>query len=110
MEEQLRILLLEHDETDRMMLRLSLKETDISMRIDEIKDGNQGFSALVNNHYDCVFLDYHLANTDCLTFIRKIKDSAIKVPLIILIDPGKAAMAEECIKAGASEYFIKSTL
>lgn len=110
MEEPLRILLLEHDETDCMMLRLSLKETDISMKIDEIKDGNQGFSALVNNHYDCVFLDYHLANADCLTFIHKIKDSTIKVPLIILIDPGKAAMAEECIKAGASEYFIKSTL
>ena len=110
MEEPLKILLLGHNETDCMMLRLSLKETDITVKIDEIKDGNQGFSALVNNHYDCAFLDYHLANADCLTFIRKIKDSAIKVPLIILIDPGNAAMAEECIKAGANEYFIKSTL
>lgn len=110
MEEQLKILLLEQNKTDCMMLQLCLKETNTSIKIDEIQDVNQGFSALVNNHYDCVLLNYHLPNADCLTFIHKIKDSAIKVPIIILIDAGKTAIAEECIKAGANEYLIKSTL
>ncbi len=110
MEEKLKILVVEDDEVDRVIVRLAMTEAGMRMELDEVKDGNHGFSALINNHYDCVFLDYHLRNQDCLTLIHKINSSGIKVPLIILINSGNEAIAEDCIQAGATQYFIKSTL
>jgi len=106
----LKILVVEDDAVDRVIVRLALTETGISMELDEVKDGNHAFFALINNHYDCVFFDYHLPNQDCLTLIEKLHSSAIKVPLVILIDSEDAAIGREFIKAGATEYFIKSTL
>ena len=110
MEETLKILVVEENEVERVLLNLALSETGISIELDEVKDRHQALSALINNQYDCIFLDYHLRNQDCLTLIQKINSSAIKVPLVILINPGNEAIAGECIKAGASEYLIKSTL
>ncbi|MFM8008873.1 MAG: ATP-binding protein, partial [Dolichospermum sp.] len=77
---------------------------------DELKDSYYTLSSLINNHYDCIFIDYHLQNQDCLKLIHKINASAIKVPLVILINSGNEAIAGDCIKAGASEYLIKCTL
>jgi signal transduction histidine kinase len=110
MEETLKILVVEENEVERVLLNLALSETGISIELDEVKDSHHALLALINNHYDCIFLDYHLRNQDCLTLIQKINSSAIKVPLVILINSGNEAMAGECIKAGASEYLIKSTL
>ena len=110
MEETLKILVVEDDEVDRIIVRLALAETGISMELDEVKDGNHAFSSLINNRYDCIFLDYHLPNQDCLTLIQKLHSSAIKVPIVILIDSGNEVIIGECIKAGATEYLIKSKL
>ncbi|MBD1213801.1 MAG: ATP-binding protein [Dolichospermum sp.] len=110
MEETLKILVVEENEVERVLLNLALRETGISIELDEVKDSHHALSALINNHYDCIFLDYHLRNQDCLTLIHKINSSAIKVPLVILINSGNEAIAGDCIKAGASEYLIKSTL
>ncbi|MTJ54030.1 response regulator [Anabaena sp. UHCC 0253] len=110
MEETLKILVVEDDEIDRVIVRLALTEAGMRMELDEVKDGNHAFFALINNHYDCVFLDYHLQNQDCLTLIHKLHSSGIKVPVVVLIDAGNEEIARECIQAGATEYFIKSTL
>ncbi|MFM7363919.1 MAG: ATP-binding protein [Cuspidothrix sp.] len=110
MEETLKILVVADDKIDRIKLRLSLDETDMKIELNEVEDRNHGFCVLIKNHYDCVFLDHHSGNEDCLKFIQKIHSSGIKVPLVILVDAGNTAIAEKCINAGASEYFIKSTL
>ncbi|MTJ10711.1 ATP-binding protein [Anabaena sp. UHCC 0204] len=110
MEETLKILVVEDDEVDRVIVRLALTEAGMRMELDEVKDGNHAFFALIKNHYDCVFLDYHLQNQDCLRLIHKLHSSGIKVPIVVMIDAGNEEIARDCIQAGASEYFIKSTL
>jgi signal transduction histidine kinase len=110
MEEKLKILVVEDNQVDSSIVRVALTQTEISMEIDEVKNGNHAFFAIINNHYDCVFLDYNLPNQDGLTLIHKLQSSGIKVPLVILIDSGNEKIAREWIKLGASEYFIKSRL
>ena len=110
MEEKLKILVIDDDQTEGSKVSLALMQTGISMEIDEVKDGNHAFLALINNHYDCVFLDYCLPTEDSFRLIHKLQPSGIKVPLVILIDSGNEKIAEELIKLGASEYFIKSRL
>ncbi|MTJ49841.1 ATP-binding protein [Dolichospermum sp. UHCC 0259] len=110
MEEKLKILVVDDDQTDSSIVSLALTQTGISMEIDEVKDGNHALFALINDHYDCVFLDYYLPNQDSFTLIHKFQSSGIKVPLVILMDSGSEEIARELIKLGASEYFIKSRL
>lgn len=110
MEEKLKILVVDDDQTEGSKVSLALMQTGISMEIDEVKDGHYAFFALINNYYDCVFLDYYLPNEDSFTLIHKLQPSGIKVPLVILIDSGNEKIAEELIKLGATEYFIKSRL
>jgi len=109
MEENLKILVIDDNQTDASIVSLALTQTGINMEIDEVKDGNHALFVLINNHYDCVFLDY-LQNQDSFTLIRKLQSSGIKVPLVILIDSGSEEIAKELIKLGASEYFVKSRL
>ncbi|BAZ88180.1 ATP-binding response regulator [Dolichospermum compactum] len=110
MEENLKILVVDDDQTNGSIVSLALTQTAISMEIDEVKDGNHAFFALINNHYDCVFFNYHLPNQDSFTLIHKLQSSGIKVPLVILIDSDNEQIARELLKLGASEYFVKSTL
>ena len=110
MEENLKILVVENNQVDGLIVSLAQTRTNINIEIDEIKDVNNAFFAIINNYYDCVFLDYHLLNEDGLTLIDKVRASGIKIPLIILIDSENEEIAREWIKLGASEYFIKSIL
>lgn len=59
MEETLKILVVEENEVERVLLNLALRETGMTIELDEVKDSHQTLSALINNHYDCIFLDYH---------------------------------------------------
>ncbi|MEI6442450.1 MAG: ATP-binding protein [Nostocales cyanobacterium ELA583] len=110
MEETLKILVVEGDQANGSTVSLALTQTDISMQIDEVQDGNHAFFALINNHYDCVFIDDDLPNQDSLTLIHKLQFSGIKVPVVILTDAKNEKIVREWIKLGASEYFIKSRL
>jgi signal transduction histidine kinase len=109
MEENLKILVIDDNQTDASIVSLALTQTGINMEIDEVKDGNHALFVLINNHYDCVFLDY-LQNQDSFTLIRKLQSSGIKVPLVILMDSESEEIGRELIKLGASEYFVKSRL
>ena len=49
MEENLKILVVDDDQTNGSIVSLALTQTAISMEIDEVKDGNHAFFALINN-------------------------------------------------------------
>ena len=95
MEENLKILVVENNQVDGLIVSLAQTRTNINIEIDEIKDVNNAFFAIMNNYYDCVFLDYHLLNEDGLTLIDKVRASGIKIPLIILIDSENEEIARE---------------
>jgi signal transduction histidine kinase len=110
MEENLKILVVEDNLGEGLTVSLALTATDTKIEVDEAKDENNAFFALISNRYDCIFLDYQLPNQDCLKLIHKLQSSGIKVPIVILIDAENEQIAKDYIDLGASEYFIKSTL
>ena len=73
MEETLKILVVDDDEVDRMVVRQGLTIAGIQMELSEVGDGNDAFSALSSTAYDCVFLDYDLPNQDGLTLIQRLR-------------------------------------
>ncbi|MEH2304814.1 ATP-binding response regulator [Nostoc sp.] len=110
MEETLKILVVDDDEVDRMVVRQGLTIAGIQMELSEVGDGNDAFSALSSTAYDCVFLDYDLPNQDGLSLIQRLRFSEIKVPIVVLTGQGDEQMSVELIKAGATDYLSKSRI
>jgi signal transduction histidine kinase len=110
MEETLKILVVDNDEVDRMLVRQALTIAGIQMELSEVGNGNEAFYALSSTAYDCVFLDYDLPNQDGLTLIQQLRSSEIKVPLVVLTGRGNEQMSVQLIKAGATDYLSKSRI
>ncbi|MBN3907618.1 MAG: response regulator [Nostoc sp. NMS1] len=110
MEETLKILIVDDDELDRMVVCQALTIAGIQMELSEVSDGNDAFYALSSTAYDCVFLDYDLPNQDGLSLIQRLRSSEIKVPLVVLTGQGNEEMSVQLIEAGATDYLSKSRI
>lgn len=110
MEQALKILIIDDDEVDRLLITRALKGTSLSYSITEKVDAASGINHLVQNNYDCVFLDYLLPGTDGLTFLKQVRAMDIKTPVVIVTSQGDEKIAVEMMKAGASDYVIKTQI
>ncbi len=119
MNEPLKILVVDDDEIDRLALYRGLKKAGISMEYSEASNYAEALarfsasdrSSILNSQYfDCVFVDYRLPDGDGLALIKDLQAKGVKVPLIVLTGQGDERVAVEMMKAGASDYLVKSRL
>ncbi|MBD2358647.1 response regulator [Tolypothrix sp. FACHB-123] len=108
MEETLKILIVDDDEVDRMIVRRALTQAGVPLELSEVGVCNDAIHTLRNSQYDCVFLDYRLPDADGLTSIRKLRALEIQVPIIVLTGLGDEHIAVELMKAGATDYVAKA--
>ena len=64
MSEKISILLVEDNEVDRKKVRRSLNASGLNFELTEAKDGASALEACEKRHFDCVFLDYRLPDSD----------------------------------------------
>lgn len=110
MEEQLKILVVDDDEVDRMTLRRSLRQANVSSELQEAQDYTTAVVALQENVYDCIFIDYRLPDKDGMTLVQDLRNAGVTTPLVILTGQGDDQTAVELMKAGASDYLSKDRL
>lgn len=107
----LRILVVDDDLADRMLIRRVLSNTKLELsEVGEVDCGEAAIATLSDTRYDCVFLDYRLPDLDGLQLIQKLRSAGIRLPLIVLTGQGDQEIAVELMKAGASDYVVKSRL
>jgi len=110
-ERPLRILMVDDDEADRMLLRRTLRQTGLRLAdVAEVGYGEAAIAAIYDAPYDCVFLDYRLPDLDGLQLIQQLRAQEVTTPLIVLTGQGDQEIAVELMKAGASDYVDKSKL
>jgi len=109
-DEQLKILIVDDDEVDRMALKRALKNTDFTVSISEAKDADSALTEVTSNDYSCIFLDYNLPGRNGLEITQQIRNQGIFVPILVLTGQGDEQTAVELMKAGASDYLPKSKL
>ncbi|HYG40212.1 MAG TPA: response regulator [Cytophagales bacterium] len=106
----LKILIIDDDEVDRIIVKRALKATEFEYDITENFDANDALENLKKNNYDCVFLDYLLPGTDGLSLLKKARAEGVRSPIVIVTSQGDEKIAVEMMKAGASDYVIKTQI
>ncbi|MEM9088331.1 MAG: ATP-binding protein [Cyanobacteria bacterium P01_F01_bin.53] len=110
LEKNLRILVVDDDDVDRMALKRALKKTPFDLSVSEAIDAIAALESIDHAEYDCFFLDYNLPGSNGLELTKQIRKRNINVPLIVLTGQGDEQTAVELMKAGASDYLPKSRL
>lgn len=111
MSKPLSILLVEDDHFDAIEFQRAIKKSLVE--IEEIKICKYAEEALVSLETwspDCIFIDYQLPKTNGLELLKKIKEMAPRLPVIVLTSQGDERIAVEMMKAGAMDYFPKSEI
>jgi two-component system, sensor histidine kinase and response regulator len=110
MPNQLKVLIVDDDEVDRMSVRRFLKISEVEIEIAEAANYQEAKEKIFNQNFDCIFIDYRLPDRDGLDLVCEIRQQGIKTPLIVLTGYGDEQIAVELMKAGASDYLNKFRL
>jgi signal transduction histidine kinase len=110
MDEKLRILVVDDDDVDRMVVRRSLKASGIDADVTEAENADSAFDCVRGSRYDCALFDFRMPGSDGLELLKRIRGDGISTPVIMLTGFGDEQTAVELMKAGASDYLPKNTL
>ncbi|WP_404789494.1 hybrid sensor histidine kinase/response regulator [Altericista sp. CCNU0014] len=106
----LKILIVDDDEVDRQAVRRALDKTGIQTEIYEAATYASATDILKTQLFDCIFADYRLPDRDGLALVQSVRKEGILTPLIVLTGQGDEQIAVDLMKAGASDYLIKSKI
>lgn len=106
-----RILLIEDDSADRLLIKQSLeKSEDLDLQIEEASHGAEGMAKLEANDMDCVLLDHHLPDGLGIDWLERISSAYTHIPILFLTGQGTEELAIRALKSGAHDYLSKGKI
>lgn len=105
MEEKVRILLCEDDESLGMLLREYLQAKGYDA--DLLPDGDAGYKAFMKSRYEVCILDVMMPKKDGFQLAQEIRESNPEVPIIFLTAKNLKEDILEGFKIGADDYLTK---
>lgn len=106
-----RILIIDDNLPDREACRRYLAELG-AISIEEARSAAEGMAILTGGRMpDCLLLDYNLPDLTGIEFLERLAgDNGLPAPVIMLTGQGSEVVASEALRAGVSDYLVKSTL
>lgn len=106
---ELKILLVEDNEFDRLSINKAFEKSGVAFTIDELERAEEAFSLLDKkaDQYNVVVIDYRLPGISGLDLLKDILNKKHPLPVVILTGSGSEQVAVDAIKAGAYDYIIK---
>ena len=105
MKDKPRILVVDDEESIRMMLRAVLEEE--GYEIIEAADGPEAVKAVEQNPLDLILLDIRMTTMDGIETLTEIRKISPFVPVLMMTAYATVKTAVEALKAGAFEYLAK---
>ncbi len=105
----LRILLVEDNADDELLLRRYLKKAGFDAHIHRVETA-AGMLEAMEHHYDCVLADYNLPQFSAPEALRLLQSTGRDVPFIMMSGAVSEATAVEAMRAGAHDYVSKENL
>ncbi|MDX1950534.1 MAG: PAS domain S-box protein [Verrucomicrobiota bacterium] len=106
----LRILLVEDVEADAELIRYELKKAEIHFSAKCVDSKRAFLRALREETPDLIISDYSLPQFNALDALHLLKSHRVSVPFILVTGSQSEEVAAECIKEGADDYILKSSL
>jgi len=107
----IRILLVEDNPGDALLLREGLKETDSAwFEVAHVQRLSQALERLHEGDYDVVLLDLGLPDSHGLETLVQIQAQASGLPIVVLTGFQDEALAVEAVREGAQDYLAKGQL
>src|SRR6185295_3496089 len=99
-----KILCVEDDELDRMIIKRAVKSSGMNIDLSFAEDIDSGKEQTKSTEYDCIFLDYNLPGGSGIELLKYIRNNNNQSPVIIVTSQGDEKIAVEAMKNGASDY------
>ena len=107
----MRILYMEDDEDDFIIMRDMLSEIDRNRySLEWCFMPDDLLTKLSSQKFDLCFLDYHLGSVDGIDILKKIKARGLDVPVIMLTGQGDSEIDQKAMQAGAVDYIVKGRI
>lgn len=100
-----RILIVDDEESHRLMLQAVLKEE--GYQVAEAADGPEAVKAVEQEGFDLILLDLRLQTMDGIETLNEIRKISPLIPVIMMTAYASVKTAVEALKAGASDYLTK---
>ena len=106
--DQIRVLLVEDDEDDYILIRGLLESVPaVRFDIEWVSNFDAGMQAIKARTYDVCLLDYRLCDRDGLEFLREVIEQGSNIPVILLTGQGDYAVDNEAMRIGAADFLVK---
>jgi signal transduction histidine kinase/CheY-like chemotaxis protein len=101
----MRVLLVEDNDDDALLIRESLSET--TLEIDRAERLSTALAQLTRGKFDAVLLDLSLPDAWGLDTIRRLRREAAAVPIVVLTGLNDEEIAMRAVEEGAQDYLFK---
>src|SRR3989339_986496 len=101
-----KILIAEDEKPMARALEIKLNKAGFETVV--VFDGVSALKELVANKYDLLLLDLMMPNKDGFSVLTDMKESKIKVPVIVSTNLNQKEDIEKALSLGAKDYFVKS--
>lgn len=106
----LKVLLIEDDSEDRLIIKDLLEKSNLQIDLDEAASSSEGLKKLKSDSYDCAIVDYVIPGVTGLDVFMLSREAGVNTPFIFLTGYGDNDLAAELIRRGAFDYLCKSEL
>ena len=108
MTERIRVLLIDDDREDFLIVSKMLSEVEhIRFGLDWAETYEAGFEEILRQEHDVYLLDYFMGRHNGLELLKTAVEKGCKAPVIFLTAHGNYAVDLEAMEAGASDYLVK---
>ncbi|MDD2656788.1 MAG: response regulator [Patescibacteria group bacterium] len=101
-----KILIAEDEKPMARALEIKLNKAGFETLV--VFDGVSALKELAANKYDLLLLDLMMPNKDGFSVLTDMKESKIKVPVIVSTNLNQKEDIEKALGLGAKDYFVKS--
>jgi two-component system cell cycle sensor histidine kinase/response regulator CckA len=108
--EPLQFLVVEDDEDDFLHIRQLLKKSSGEADVERAPTADAAMRMANDHPHDLCIVDYRLGDKDGLEVLRQLKNRDEAAPVIFLTGQGDEEVAVQAMKAGATDYLLKSKL
>ena len=105
------ILLVEDHKIAQKMAMMAIKQFDSNLEIDTADTGSEAITQFEKNHYDLIFMDLGLPDTDGYAVTETIRKLEVKnnthTPIVALTAHTDYGFQEQAIKVGMDDFLSK---